>query len=1684
MDLRSRLIDREDELARILAHYQRAQEGNGNLLFIEGEAGVGKTRIVEEFLDEIGRESVHYLYGRGFEGSGPYLAFSKTLASLDAKGEFGQIEKGKVEQVFLIHDSSLLISHESLGLKGEIDADLLSGMLSVVQTFIRDSLNQTQDSPIKELRAGENTILIEHGNNMFLAVVLVGRFEEGFRLKTRQVMNQIGDRYGEIAKSWKGESDQFEDIGPYLRFLLKQKLDYNLVDPNEKRERIYDGVLRTIQSLTISKPVVLFIDDVQWADTASLELLRYITKNTLNNRIFLLGTFRPEDLEEVPGGSSIHPLISTIRKLGSERLYSRIKLKRLNQVGVGKMLDAMFPNNHFHNKLLEEVFRESDGNPFFVEEIMASIIEEGLIYQQAGKWTNEEFHAIQLPTTVKDVIMRRVGRLDKIHRKIIGYGSVLGLEFDFETIQAIFDKEDEEDLGEYIDNLISYKLIKEVGNDTYAFEHSTIQEVIYSNLSGTIKKVMHQKCGQALEAGSLTETSIDPFILYRHFSQTRDSGRSYRYAILSGERAAELYNFEEAVGYLESALDYLPQALEADQHIESQLEVLSEIANLQYQRGQFTKTKRVIDTALPLTEGRGDDATRADLLRLVAHSDRELGNYPAAQLSYKQAQELYENMQNTAGLADTLRGLGYCLWRYGSFESAVDLYRQAMDLATNLGDPVLVAQVSIEMGNLYSNKAEIQAAREAYNRAIDILQPLRAAKDLARVLNNLGDSYLVTKEWEEAIRYFERCQEVAEAAGSQYYVAWGLFNAAKAYAMLDKLEIAENNSNRSLQMCEALDDKIGISANLRNYGIIARKRGEFTKAIAAHKKGLDLLDDLNIAFDFALDSRELAETYLEMGDSEGARRVLEKALRICAGKSLDFITEELRQDLAPLLDATETFFIGHREELAELSTAYAEARDGHGSFHLLEGVAGIGKTALFEFWLSSNVSDEVYRISGECHSNTQDIPLYPFKQGFEGFFTRGNELSPATREIISNAPPILGEIVPSLKSLIKDAPPDSFVGLLQDQREQLFDTVTSLFVSLAREHGLILDFSNIHWIDPTSLQLLFYISRNQGSARLFLVASYTPSLQSPNMLSTLQLMNREKLIKTQTIKPFSVEETGEFIAHSLQDLQVATDVIPWLHDRTSGNPGLLKEILEHTARHVQKSDLEIQDLEGLQMPTSLAAMLSIKLAGLNPAELEVVQQGAVLGDRFELGELAQIFAHPEESLAETLVELCNKEILRELEADRFAFSPPALAEQVHRSIQENLAQNLHHRVLIHLEALSGAGPDTIYARAHHSALSGRWAEAIRYNLEAFALARQSFSHLEAEGLVRQAYQATRLDGTFSKDPELALQVLDDLLEAIETAGQSDRPQEIIEEYLDLSARFSSIHHRCHALGYQAHALNLEEQPTEASRLYQEAYELAKTSGDEELMATTASAVANQTLRRDIKASEPYFETYLQHALKCSEEVRARALDLMCDFHWRSGDFDKSIQLETLAIDLITEPANEHLKARMYMLRAIGHNNLDHQQAAITDYNRGLEVATRYHLLSVKAQLESNLAESLINVEDFDEAEILIHSANGYFSKFAGKTFLGYNAMQLGMIEGHRKHWEESEIQFTRALEITSEKGDSDLDAQIHYHFGSMLIERGDVISAEQNLREARKIWAAMGNTFKITMIDEVIERIS
>ena len=452
------------------------------------------------------------------------------------------------------------------------------------------------------------------------ATVLVGRCDEDLGVPYQpfvEALRQFADHTpaDDLERRLGRYAGELTRLIPELPSLVPGLPGAVQSDPETERYRLFDAVAAWLGAVSAVDPLLLVLDDVQWAAKPTLLLLRHVISSADPSRLLVLATYRDTEL------GHDHPLGELLADLRRQHAVDRLSLLGLDSSGVAAYLEqaAGHALDDEDLALARAIHEETEGNPFFVREVLRHLTETGAVAEQAGRWgVRRAIDDVGIPEGVREVVGRRLSRLSPAANRLLEVGAVAGPEFEMGILQAVEGLPDDELVASFEEASAS-RLVTEVGGAgaRYRFAHALVRDTLYSGLSAARRVTLHRRVAEAIE--TLHATAIDNHLpaLAHHWARAAapaaDTARAVDYAARAGDQAlAQLAN-DEAVRYYRQALDLLGLVEGADGG-DRRLTLMIGLGEAQGRAGEPASRTTLLDAGrLARRLGRGEAMCRAAL---------------------------------------------------------------------------------------------------------------------------------------------------------------------------------------------------------------------------------------------------------------------------------------------------------------------------------------------------------------------------------------------------------------------------------------------------------------------------------------------------------------------------------------------------------------------------------------------------------------------------------------------------------------------------------------------------------------------------------------------------------------------------------------------------------------------------------------------------------------------------------------------------------------------------------------------------------------------------------------------------------------------------------------------------------------------------------------------------------------
>jgi predicted ATPase/DNA-binding SARP family transcriptional activator len=802
-------VARERELAQLDGFLHKALAGQGQVVFVTGDAGQGKTALIREFARRAQAAHPDLVvasgHGNAHTGIGdPYLPFREVLSLLT----------------------------------GDVEARWTAGAIT------RDRARRLWHTLPLAAQA-----LVEAGPD------LIDTFLPGAALVKRAVAS------APVGADWL----------PQLQGLV-QHTAAAPGDPNLQQSALFEQYSRVVGALARQRPLLLVLDDLQWADAGSINLLFHLGRRIVSSRVLIVGAYRPEEVALGREGKR-HPLEPVVNEF--KRHFGDIVVD-LGETEDRQFVDAFLDTepNRLGDAFRQTLYRQTRGHPLFTIELLRGMEERGdLVQDQEGRWV--EGPALDwetLPARVEAIIAERIGRLPERLQDALTLASVEGETFTAEVIARVRAADEQEVVGRLSGQLDRrHRLVSAQGVlrrdpalsgtkggqrlSLYRFRHILFQRYLYSSLDPVERSHLHQAVGTALEAlyGEGTEEIAAIAVqLARHFQEAGIAEKAVGYLRQAGERAVRMSAHEEAIAHFTRGLELLEALPDTPERARRELPLqLALGVSLQATRGYgVPEAGHAFARARELCRQVGETPQLFPVLALLLI-------FYSIQGEHQTGHEIAEQLLNLAERAEDPLLVAIAHWQLGvqllfmgelteaqaHLEQMIAFYdpqqHQALAFLYGLDPGVMTLSVmSWMLWALGYPEQALKRSREALALAQELSHPLSLA--LAQVY--VGTLHAFCRDWQTVQELAEACVRLSTEQGLPYWITGGLACGGWALAEQGQTEKGIAQIHQSITGLQAMGAELLVPFVRTVLAEVYGKAGRAEEGLVASAEALAIVD--------------------------------------------------------------------------------------------------------------------------------------------------------------------------------------------------------------------------------------------------------------------------------------------------------------------------------------------------------------------------------------------------------------------------------------------------------------------------------------------------------------------------------------------------------------------------------------------------------------------------------------------------------------------------------------------------------------------------------------------------------------------------------------------------------------------------------------------------------------------------
>jgi class 3 adenylate cyclase/tetratricopeptide (TPR) repeat protein len=688
-----------------------------------------------------------------------------------------------------------------------------------------------------------------YSNNIpyFLLVDLLSR---AWNIEESASQKEVKKKIEEHIKRLLGEENNF---APFIGKLYG--LDYpetKDIDPEFWKSRLFEVVKKIFSTLTQRRPTILCLEDLHWADPSSIELLRTLISKS-RYPAFVLYTYRPP-----------FTLFNSQEKKGLGESFKEIVLKDLSPTEAEEMMGSLLKSKHTPLELRKFIQEKAEGNPFYLEEVMNSLIESEILIRDNGSWKlARSINELSIPITVSGVITARIDRLEIEMKQILQEASVIGRAFPHELIKRITKLR--EHLDTRLNELERLDLIRTKSFEPeleYMFKHALTQDVVYSGLLKKDRREIHEKIALVME--ELFRDRLEEFYetIAFHYKQGKSLHKAIDYLMKSGEKSMKRYSAEESHWYYQEAFDLLVKESDEKREKELLVDLLIKWSPIYYYRGDFREAEKLLQAFVGLAESLGDKTRLGKfygwLSAILQHREK-----PRASYEYGlRAVELGEEVKNHEVIGYACTWLAYSCADLGLLDEALMYAERALKISKSLkSDDFLYYETLGIMGYVYLTRGESKKTLKAGEALLEYGKKKSHIRSLVMGHWVMGQSYLADGDFPAAIESNEQAIKISE---DPWYPQFPRLFLGLSYATNGQFREAEEAIKDVSDFSQKFgDETLGTPARALQ-GVILIAKGQMSRGLEMFKSVQKSWLENECRYRYAYSEYILGKLYLEI----------------------------------------------------------------------------------------------------------------------------------------------------------------------------------------------------------------------------------------------------------------------------------------------------------------------------------------------------------------------------------------------------------------------------------------------------------------------------------------------------------------------------------------------------------------------------------------------------------------------------------------------------------------------------------------------------------------------------------------------------------------------------------------------------------------------------------------------------
>ncbi|MFC1848718.1 tetratricopeptide repeat protein [candidate division CSSED10-310 bacterium] len=638
--------------------------------------------------------------------------------------------------------------------------------------------------------------------------------------------------------------------------------------------RLFRYLSETLTMLAHEVPLLIILDDVQWADELTLGFLEFGHNSGFlaKGPIFILATHQ----DDTPGTGP--------ETIVDSHSITRVKLERLDERAVATVVGDMLALSPPPELFCTYLAHQSEGNPLFVAEYLRAAVEEGILWRDdLGFWhveldsddeitTEERYQSLALPASLQGLIERRLGGLPPLALQVIRAAAIVGREAKILLLWEMTKLKDDE-LLPITEILFQHHLLEKKYPGAVRFVHDKVREVALSQIRDIERRQLHCSAAKGIE--TFFKDELDKFLsnLGRHWEEAGHRTKARPYYLQAARKATNRYAFREARRLYLAYFNVVDEP--TSESIAARIELSADVLHVQ---GKNSEAITQLETAFDEARNINDRPAEAASLRSLGLIKRVMGRMEEARALFEQSLSIACDIQDRANELLTLANLAVLHSHQGRMEVAKSLHEQALTLARQEKNRIQEGVILGNMANLHSDQGRMEIARSHYEQALVIARETRDRLREGIWLGNLAALHKAQGRVEVARTYYEQAITIARQTGNRLREGIWLGNLAALHHSQGSLNEAQTYYHQALSISREVRNRKGEGNILANLAALLTDQGQLEKACSFYFEALVIAQNMKNRRVEGVIFANLAGLHRVQGQVYEAQSLLDQAL--------------------------------------------------------------------------------------------------------------------------------------------------------------------------------------------------------------------------------------------------------------------------------------------------------------------------------------------------------------------------------------------------------------------------------------------------------------------------------------------------------------------------------------------------------------------------------------------------------------------------------------------------------------------------------------------------------------------------------------------------------------------------------------------------------------------------------------